>query len=201
MLFDPGVLKKIESDAFSGCTALTDITIYKSVTNIGSGAFADCSESLCITCYENSAAHSYAVSNSIDYELIDVIPIGNTRLDSTGKTIISTKPRTSLLSDILTLPAKISAQVSCAGRLLGTGAIVKLFDAHGRALESYTYILAGDLNGDGTVDALDAVMSQYASDDGRSYTPSGAFFTAGDINGDGVIDETDCEAVLGISVS
>ena len=35
-------MESIDFDAFAGCTALTDLTIPKSVTRIGEGAFAGC---------------------------------------------------------------------------------------------------------------------------------------------------------------
>ena len=40
----PDTVKKVGSDAFSGCKRLTSVTIPKSVTSLGYNAFADCTE-------------------------------------------------------------------------------------------------------------------------------------------------------------
>lgn len=65
----PSGTETIGDDAFADCSRLTSITIPSSVTSIGDNAFGGC-DNLTIKCSEGSAAHSYAVENSIDYELI-----------------------------------------------------------------------------------------------------------------------------------
>lgn len=65
----PDGTKTISDEAFSYCTALMSITIPASVTSISEDAFYG-SENVTIRCAEGSAAHDYAVANSIDFELI-----------------------------------------------------------------------------------------------------------------------------------
>ncbi|MBO5411295.1 MAG: sigma-70 family RNA polymerase sigma factor [Clostridia bacterium] len=65
----PSGTKTIGDEAFAGCTSLKTVTVPSSVTSIGDDAFADCG-SLTIRCEEGSAAHDYAIENSIDYTLM-----------------------------------------------------------------------------------------------------------------------------------
>ncbi len=65
----PPTLTVIDDCAFDGCSSLKSIAIPDSVTSIGDDAFDGCDD-LIIKCSEGSAAHEYAVENSIEYELI-----------------------------------------------------------------------------------------------------------------------------------
>ena len=57
----------IESEAFSGCTAVTRVQIPTSVETIGDDAFSDCGEALWILTEPGNAAVDYARANQIDY--------------------------------------------------------------------------------------------------------------------------------------
>jgi|GEM_PF-720525 len=65
----PDSVTTIGDDAFAECSSLTSLTIPSTVTEIGDNAFGGC-ENLTIKCEEGSAAHQYAVDNSINYDLI-----------------------------------------------------------------------------------------------------------------------------------
>lgn len=54
--------------AFYGCTALENLSVPATVTTINRGAFQGC-ESITLLVDEGSAAHTYAVDNSIDFML------------------------------------------------------------------------------------------------------------------------------------
>lgn len=59
----------ISDEAFSYCTNLSIITIPDSATSISEDAFYG-SDNVTIRCSEGSAAHDYAIANSINFELI-----------------------------------------------------------------------------------------------------------------------------------
>lgn len=65
----PSGVTTIGDDAFADCSSLSTVTIPSSVTSIGDNALGGC-DNLTIKCSEGSAAHDYAVENSINYELI-----------------------------------------------------------------------------------------------------------------------------------
>lgn len=62
----PDTVSEIRLGAFKGCTALSSLEIPESVTAIGNGVFTGCT-ALKLTVTENSAAHTYAKNNGIDY--------------------------------------------------------------------------------------------------------------------------------------
>lgn len=65
----PDGTKTISDEAFAQCSSLQSITIPSSVTSISDDAFDGCN-SLTIRCKDRSAAHIFAVDNSINYILI-----------------------------------------------------------------------------------------------------------------------------------
>lgn len=65
----PSGVTTIGDDAFADCSSLSTVTIPSSVSSIGENAFGGCNN-LTIRCSEGSAAHNYAVENSINFELI-----------------------------------------------------------------------------------------------------------------------------------
>lgn len=65
----PDGTETIGDEAFAECSSLGTVTIPESVTSISDNAFDGCN-SLTIRCVEGSAAHDYALANSINYTLI-----------------------------------------------------------------------------------------------------------------------------------
>ena len=63
----PDTVTSIGEYAFEGCTGLTSITIPNGVTDIGYYAFLNCSQNFAIKGYTYSAAHDYAIENSIKF--------------------------------------------------------------------------------------------------------------------------------------
>lgn len=76
----PETVTAIEAKAFENCDSLTKIVIPASVESIDRAAFTGCSDNITIYCYSDSFAHIYAENNSIDYVLIDQIPVETYRL-------------------------------------------------------------------------------------------------------------------------
>lgn len=81
----PSSVESIGMGAFYWCTSLGEIEIPSSVTSIGNLAFAGCSN-VTLVVEENSAAHTYAVDNSINYRL-------KSEVDEPGTTV-TTQPTT-----------------------------------------------------------------------------------------------------------
>ncbi len=67
----PSTLECIDSFAFMDCANLTKIEIPASVTSIGYDAFVGTAEGFTIYCYAGSLAETYAVTNNINYVLLD----------------------------------------------------------------------------------------------------------------------------------
>lgn len=65
----PDGAQTIGDEAFAQCTSLKTVTIPSSVTSISADAFDGC-ESLTVRCEEGSFAHSFALENGLDYNLI-----------------------------------------------------------------------------------------------------------------------------------
>ncbi len=65
----PDGTQTINDEAFADCSALQTVTIPESVTYIADDAFAGC-DSLTVKCKEGSAAHEFAVANSVNFSLI-----------------------------------------------------------------------------------------------------------------------------------
>ena len=62
-------IEKIDWFAFSGCIALSSVSIPDSVTSVGYGAFDNTSKALTIHCNRDSFAHKYAQSYGITYDI------------------------------------------------------------------------------------------------------------------------------------
>lgn len=74
----PSNVTSIGDSAFANCTSFSSVVIPASVTSIGTDAFDNCANDLVIYCTANSAALSYAQSNSIDYVVIPAVLDENT---------------------------------------------------------------------------------------------------------------------------
>lgn len=70
----PSTVTVIESEAFAYCDNLKKITIPATVTSIAASTFKN-SPNVVIYCYKDSAAHTFAETNSIEYVLIDETPV------------------------------------------------------------------------------------------------------------------------------
>jgi hypothetical protein len=62
-------IEKIDWFAFSGCIALSSVSVPASVTSVGYGAFDNTSRALVIYCARDSFAHKYAQSYGITYDI------------------------------------------------------------------------------------------------------------------------------------
>ena len=177
---------------FMGCANLKKAVIPASVTTIGAYAFYDCSESLVIYCFKNSAAYTYAVENSLNYVVMDIKPTEKTVIDYDNKIVFTSVYNSKTLNSLL-LPTDNVMLFPVASRTVGnddfygTGSSVSVFE-NNKLVSDYTVIVKGDLNGDSVCDVLDIMMTeQYSSSHGaasqnQTYAANGCISENVDIN-------------------
>lgn len=71
----PETVRTIETSAFYNCIALGKTELSFNISSIGTNAFANC-PNLTIRCYYRTPAYTYATTNSVPYEIIDVPSTG-----------------------------------------------------------------------------------------------------------------------------
>lgn len=108
-----------------------------------------------------------------------------------------------MISDYLTTPAGSIQVVANDQGNESTGALIQLLDDGGNVVETYIFVLFGDVNGDGAIDSTDVTdiesvamytNDQYYADDGTAWS------MAADTNGDSSIDSTDVTDVEGVAM-
>lgn len=108
----PDSLTEIGPYAFSGCTSLSEIIIGKNVTKIEDTAFKNV-ESLTIACFEDSYAHQYAVEHNIPVRFLHDIKLGDANGDGSVNindvtAIQAHKAEMSFLTDLQQLAADVN---------------------------------------------------------------------------------------------
>lgn len=86
----PQSVTKINLGAFANCSALEALTVPDTVTTISANAFIGITDSITLRVEQFSAAHQYAIDNSIDFIVLDsgYIEIANPDItDYTGTTV------------------------------------------------------------------------------------------------------------------
>lgn len=161
----PSSVSKIDDYAFYNCASLTSITIPDSVTSIGKKAITSLAK---IFCYENSVAHDYAISNTLDYILVKLHSVNNqVNIDYDNKLIFSSVNICTNFTELISTSKNSVLDVSESSsanntKLYGTGSNVKV-TSDGLVIDEYIIIAVGDLNGDSVCDVLDAAVAQLYS--------------------------------------
>lgn len=113
--------------------------------------------------------------------------------------ILGVSPNTSINDFKTKLTTEYKVEVKSNGKLVengnvGTAMITVLYDKDNKAIAIYEVVVKGDLNGDGTADAVDSsLIKAHRADVTRL---SGAYEKAADINSDGSIDAIDARMLL-----
>lgn len=108
-----------------------------------------------------------------------------------------------MISDYLTTPAGSIQVVANDQGNESTGTLIQLLDDGGNVVETYIFVLFGDVNGDGAIDSTDVTdiesVAMYLNTD--NYADDGtAWSIAADTNGDSSIDSTDVTDVEGVAM-
>lgn len=179
-------LSSIPNQCFYGCTSLSSVTLGDNITSIGYLAFADCpnlkyleipskvtqigstafsNDEITLGVYTNSYAHQYAIDNEIPFILLDA-PIPTEPPTEPEPTEVPTEAPT----EEPTVPA--------------TEAPTEV---------SVKYL--GDVDGDGTVTAIDATLIQRHLCYIKTMI-SDEMIMMGDVDGDGIITIIDVSFIM-----
>lgn len=83
------------------------------------------------------------------------------------------------------------------GNINATGTIVQTLSSSRTVIDEYTIVILGDVNGDGAIDAFDAITIDLYIANLHEFT--GAYLEAADINQDGVVNDLDYQLCIDIS--
>jgi hypothetical protein len=203
----PGNVTYICSDAFKDCTKLISITIPESVTSIGFGAFSGCSN-YTIYGYVGTTAQQYAVDNDIPFVLLErpefvfsSLTVSNNLVSgiAAGNTVGQVFAKCSNEPEKLKVFNANGAQVTNTSARMGTGFVIKLYDASGTLADEVTAVVKGDLNGDGKVEATDARLALRAATSLENLTS--AQNAAGAVSGGAKPTATDARTILRVATN
>lgn len=83
------------------------------------------------------------------------------------------------------------------GNINATGTIVQTLSSSRTVIDEYTIVILGDVNGDGAIDAFDAItIDLYIA---NLHELTGSYLEAADINQDGLVDDSDYQLCIDIS--
>lgn len=197
----PDTVTAIGENAFKDCVNLESVALTNSVTDIGEFAFDGCGN-LTVTCFENSAAHNYAVDNAIPVNLVSYMAKFPTEFDDTENVIktrrtLGTAPSSFIITKTNVVASGVPSLQVTGGQFYGTGSTITVSDG---GLNAQTYVLSvsADINGDSAVDVLDIALSEVNIHNGSFAELTAAQKTAMDVNDDDVIDELDFQQSVNI---
>ena len=167
------------------------------MVSIGEGAFTGCA-ALTIYGIPGSCAEIYAANNNIIFMPVTIFtPVAGSGcvVDSEAGIIYGLEPGITaeqFESSFVSVDSGYLLEYSTGA--IGTGTVVSVKnDSTGEAVDSYTIIIFGDINGDGSIDSLDAGTAVDYENYMLAWDPpfDEIMPFAGDINGDGSIDSLD----------
>ncbi|MBR5320232.1 MAG: dockerin type I repeat-containing protein [Clostridia bacterium] len=140
----------------------------------------------------NASTSATITSGSADLVAKSDMP---TAIDSTNKYIYGITPGDNIEDYIKVNNGSFELVANSSGYTNGTGATVKVKNASGTVVDTYTIIIFGDVNGDGEIKAADKATLNLCVLAGTSNALSQVQLFAGDVNGDGEIKAADKAAI------
>lgn len=202
-IYLPAGLIEIKDNAFWGCSNLEKAIVENNTASIGSEAFSYYYDTylpltnLTIYCYEGSSVQAYAIANGLNYYTykISVSSGSNALINKKNNFIYGLTPGLTSLDGYVDLASGYSIEYIQTPNGFGTGTVVNV-NANTKAdtvIESYTIVVFGDVNGDGSVDSLDAGNMVDYENYMVNWDPltNAAIIKAADLNDDGSIDSLD----------
>lgn len=144
----------------------------------------------------NATQSATIVTGSADLMAKDDMP---TVIDATNKYIYGITSGDSVEDYIKVNNGSFELVANSSGYTNGTGATVIVKNASGTVVDTYTVIIFGDVNGDGSITATDTSIVTGASL-GFDVAGGDAYAFASDANGDGSPTATDVSIVTGASL-
>jgi len=189
----PNSVTTIGDWAFYYCTGLTSVIIPNSVTTVEYGAFIGC-DNVTIHGIIGSYAEEYAVLQRIPFAPLYITSKNNTGciIDYTNMFIYGIAPNSTSLNDYIIIESGYELSYIPNG-VFGTGTIMNVIK-DGVPIEVYTIVIFGDVNGNGNVNVVDALMTLQASSGITTLNELQQF--AVDVNKDGKVSVIDALKIL-----
>lgn len=196
----PAGVTFIAKYAFANSPDLYSVTIPAAVTTISEYAFENC-PNLTIYCTPVSAAREYAAGNGIPYVLVGVslesVYAAGAVIDRSQGFIYGLPAgltKTQFESNKVQISGDGYLSYIPASNTLGTGMTVEVKEqSTGTVWETYRIVIFGDVNGDSSIDSIDAGVLVDVENYVISWDdPADAVYKfAGDVNLDGTVDSID----------
>lgn len=205
--------------AFVFQNPVEEITFGKSIESIGRNSFGYIGKvvdgenklirdtALKVYGYNATPVKEYADSKKLNYISIDppVIPDFEldasipAKLDRENKVIYLYQTEMTAEAFMEKFPADLFTGAEVSTEVIGTGSVLKLsVKEAAETKEEYTFIVLGDVNGDGSLNSMDSLDILNHSVEIQML--EGNALTAADVNGDGEINSADALIVLQITV-
>ena len=149
---------------------------------------------------ENISISSASTSVTITSGSADLVAKADmpTMIDSTNKYIYGITPGDSIEDYIKVNNGSFELVANALGYKNGTGAIVNVKNASGTVVDTYTVIIFGDVNGDGTITSADANLIANVTVGGNINGAANSF--AADANADFTITSADANIIANVTV-
>ena len=187
-------VKEVADGAFLSCSRMEKVYILNKNINIADKAFKYC-RNLKIYCHEVSTAKTFAINKEMPYEILsDITPASGSTcvVDEENYFVFGLEYNLSieqLLSSYLSVTGSYNIEYT-SSNAVGTGMKINLLN-YENIIETYTIVLFGDVNGDGSLDVTDLFEFSSILRNKDNLNPDSAYYMACDLvnYGDGLTED------------